>query len=173
MTDRIERLERSNRRLYALLAIIVGGLALMIFTGAANPPGFSKSISAESFVLVDGEGTTRAFFSMSKGRPMLSMLSADGKPALLITMNKGLAGLSLFDQKDDRQLTMACGNGNSQIAFFNGKGAERLRISEENVLTGIYLKAQDKNRMVLGITEDHQSGLVFTDETGKALWSAP
>ena len=60
VTQRPDRLERENRRLKGIGAVVLVGLAAMVLMGQDTPGKVAMVVEAEKFVLVDAEGRTRA-----------------------------------------------------------------------------------------------------------------
>jgi len=71
MVDRLDRLERQNHRLRALLAAISVACAAGVLMGLAGPS--AGSLEAREFVLRDNKGQLRGRFFLDQGDPSLEM----------------------------------------------------------------------------------------------------
>jgi hypothetical protein len=82
--ERLNRLERQNRRLRVmLLAVIViagGGVLLSSVSGVrAQAPAWRRTVEAEKFVLRDANGKTRAVLGTAKSKAFLDLNESSGK----------------------------------------------------------------------------------------------
>ena len=84
VAERLERVERENRRLKRWGAVALIGIAAVVLTGQAKA---SRVVQAEKFVVQDAEGKVRAELGTFP----------DGKMALV-----------LFDQKEKSALSFGC-----------------------------------------------------------------
>jgi hypothetical protein len=76
ITERLDRLERENRRLKRL------GLASLAVMGSVLVMGQSPAkriLEANEFILRDASGSVRATLKMDKGEPLLTLLDSHGK----------------------------------------------------------------------------------------------
>jgi hypothetical protein len=76
ITERLDRLEKENRRLKRL------GLAALAVMGAALVMGQSptnRTLEANEFILKDASGSVRATLKMNKGEPWLTLSGSNGK----------------------------------------------------------------------------------------------
>ncbi len=88
--DRLERLERQNRRmkLTGLATLVVVGAFLLM--GQASLSGTLSEVRARRFVLQDSRGRERAALDINSGAPGLVLLDANGKPrAVLAVLSDG------------------------------------------------------------------------------------
>ena len=60
MVQRLDRLERENRRLKLLGSLVLIGIATLLLMGQAKPNRVAKVIEAEKFILRDSSGSERA-----------------------------------------------------------------------------------------------------------------
>lgn len=103
LLQRIERLERSNRKLRrASIAIASGGLLLGLVGMAA--PAMCDTLYAERLVLRDPTGSQRIVADAYGGAPSFSVLSKEGR---------ALAKIGLAQ------------DGEPYLTFFDAKGAEK------------------------------------------------
>jgi hypothetical protein len=100
LEQRVESLERENRRLRRVFLLLpVAGL--LLGAGAAEVKDWKgKSVTAEKFILVDGDGRERAALSTGKGaEPVLEFYNKDH--SLLLNAGKspdnGVGFIQFFD----------------------------------------------------------------------------
>lgn len=92
---RLEALERQNRRMKRIAALVIAITASLLFMGqtAAN-----RTVEASVFKLVDGTGKTRALWAID---------DADGTPAFLLLDSKGsIRAMLSLDKYDSPQLSL-------------------------------------------------------------------
>ena len=95
LEERIERLERTNRR-YRLMFTLIGVIAVCaVGISATQGNDIPEVIFAKSFVAVDGQGQPKAVLSALQGAGNLKLVSeGEGHPAMLTLQDK--AGQPLF-----------------------------------------------------------------------------
>jgi len=83
VTERLDRLERQNRRLrLGLIAIALGSGAVFL---TAAMPSTMETVTAQKFVLVDGSGNQRAILAVDKdGQSSLALYDASGQRRLVL-----------------------------------------------------------------------------------------
>jgi len=147
--ERLERLERENRRLkyllFSLLFLVVG----VFFMGATTKKGSSipDEIKARKFTLFDEGGKVRAVLSMWQGVPVLALYDEEGK------FRAGLRG-----GKDVSCLDLDDGKGKVKVSL----GVKTSRPEEFIPLSEPYL-------VLYGIR--HEAGIDFYSNSG--LFSQP
>ena len=115
MEQRVERLERHNRRLevgMVVLAMVVGGMVALVlslvFLGATKwkprmaPPteAFGKVVRAQKFEVVDSNGAMRGIFDvLPDGNPGLVLVDKNGKTRASFSVLPDGSGLGLFDKE--------------------------------------------------------------------------
>lgn len=149
--ERIERLERNNRRLMAgLVAAVLLGIGVAATPTKSGVDAVAE-LRAQKFILVDDNGKTRAALSVSQAGPGLGLLDANGVLRATLGVNMGEPMLGLFDR--------------------NGEPCAGLTVSKEG--TGLSLADEHgKLRAVLGVTKAGPE-LELYDENDKSLWKAP
>ena len=147
LSERVDRLERQNRRLrWLLLGLPV--VALLIGAQAQQAVWKGKTVVAEEFILNDPNGKMRATLMLQKDAPHLFLLDSDGRvrvnlaadsegngPALfLVNKEKVVATLRSYKDQgplfglfaDDEKPILTAGrapqNGVGYVDFFDGKG---------------------------------------------------
>ncbi len=160
VVERLEKLEKQNRRLRAGGAVFMLAVASLILMGQA--PSQSKTIEAQEFILRDGNHKARAKLSLVEGTPMLSLYDAnENVRARLVAGDR--PGLLFFDAERSgpyAKVRLAIGVGD-----MGGGPAD----SGPHFLL---FDASGRGRAELFVT-DSRSGLFFHDEKGKVLFKAP
>ena len=173
LTERLDRLERENRRWRragAGVLIVIAAFALM---GQAIQ-GVPKAMEAERFVLRDTGGRVRAALGMeADGSVGLWLLDSAGKTRAGVGVSReGSPVMALADQtgKSRLSLTLTDGPGLSL------RDQDRTRISLSVLAegSGIYVWDQaGRERVVLIVAADGSQVLGFRDKDGKVIWKAP
>jgi len=155
LVQRLDRLERQNRWLMRIGALVVVGITAVVLMGQARPSKVAKVIEAEKFVLLDTNGMVR------------------GKLAI---GGDGASGLLLYDGNGIRRVTLSAStNYISGLGLNDTSGKRRAGLS---VHPGGYLSLTfaDRNeiqRAVMGVMPNGASGLTFSDKEGKIIWKSP
>src|SRR5574337_355803 len=121
VVQRLEHLERENRRLKRLGGFLIFGVAAVVLMGETKG---ARVIEAEKFVLRDLVGKTRAVPStMPDGSVGLAILSADGKSLSLSAEGDGTMGLTMYDKsKKLRAEIFTLADGSAGLALYDASG---------------------------------------------------
>ena len=86
ITQRLDRIERQNRRLkLGIFAIVLGFGAYFLIVGRQPT---SQTVTARKFLLVDHNGKTRASLAMNGfGQPEFRLLDTSGKVQAIVILN--------------------------------------------------------------------------------------
>lgn len=140
--DRLDRLERANRRYR--LALAAAGLLCFGWAACSVGPQAKNVLSAERFVLLAADGSEKATLELdSKGNPMLQL--RNGQASALLTTN----GPSLLLRGPDGKTGAFVG--------IDSKNSSRLELSSHRLLDGVRLSAH----------EDGSSGVYVLDVNGR------
>jgi hypothetical protein len=109
LNERLERLEKDNRRLKR-----VGMVAVLIAAGlgaiAATRPT-PERITAHEVDIVGSRGNTRIILSASSNSPSIALVDAQGKPrAAVIVSTDGMASISITDAQGHPSVLMGEGS---------------------------------------------------------------
>jgi len=183
--QRVARLERERRAWRIGVGAVVAGLFL---AGATASPGVDE-VRARRIVVVDAQGTERAFLGLGlDGSPELALRDAQGKERAFLTLGTGGSPwLALRDARGKGQaiLSVLPGEGPG-LALRDAQGKERIALDvlrDRNPRLAL-LHAQGKDRAILGAAELEgirtgvaerrpESSLVLFDANGTVLWRAP
>jgi hypothetical protein len=130
LADRVERLERSNRRLRLGLALAVVAslvacaaaagavLSAHVMPDAVAARSVPEEVKARRFVLVDEAGLPRAVLERAEsGGPQLLLTDAEGDMELgLFAVPGGIRGLALYDGDATRAAMTASPGGAATVA---------------------------------------------------------
>jgi hypothetical protein len=156
IVNRLEQLERDNRRLrrYAttmlvVVAMVLGlGSALIWYSVRAGLPGSPLTVSARQFVLRDSEGNVRGAWGLDEDGSVRLALSDAGERqrVRLSLLQDGSAGLSFADSADRKLAVLGLlPDHTTNLALTDPAGIPRA---------------------VLGVAPDGSSNLVFADRAG-------
>ena len=125
---RIARLERENRRLKQAGLLLAAAAGCILFAGQAAPA--RKTVQAESFVSIDGEGRPRAMLGVDDGVPSLRMTDAQGRTVVELAVPKfsDKPALYLHDPQLSTQVELAM-TMNGPVLHFNDKSGNRIRLA--------------------------------------------
>lgn len=133
---RVARLEKTNRRLLALLTLLTVIAVAVLLLGAAQKPSLQQ---ATEFQLLDESGAVRAGLSLK-----------DGQPGLYLRDETGVERVSLFHQADGSGLHVSDADGVTRIGvvqFAHGGGGVALHGPESRGAAVLYYKNSGSLRL--------------------------
>ena len=156
IVNRLEQLERDNRRLrrytttmLVVMAMVLGlGAALIWYSVRSGLPGSPLIVSARQFVLRDNEGTTRGAWGLGEdGAVRLVLNDGEGRQRVRLSLLRdGSAGLSFADSADRKLAVFGLlPDYTTNLALTDPAGIPRV---------------------VLGVSPNGSSNLVFADRSG-------
>jgi hypothetical protein len=123
---RIESLERQNRRwmrIGAAALVAIAGAGVMSMRPACN------SVSAERFVLLDGQGHQRALLTAYEtgGAPQLALYDKKGRAVATLGVEKTGAFLALADANAEKSVRygVGCASSNGDACGKPGDGGNK------------------------------------------------
>jgi hypothetical protein len=180
MLQRLERLERSNRRLkLGGLAVLIGLAALGVM-GQARPP--LQVVEAQEFVVKDAGGVVRARLGASPSAVSLSLSQEGGRANLVVSGGRGQgAHLAVADSagKVKGLLLLSPETVGLYLSPVDATGPPRSpRVVFEvlNQGTGgfaFYDRNGQTRALVGAVSDDGSSLVVVQDAAGKPVWKAP
>lgn len=157
LVQRLDRLERENRWLKRIGAVVLAGLTAVILTGQATLRKVPRVVEAEKFVLKDAKGDVRGMLMMAPdGSPSLALfgqgtvllsVGADGEPSLAL-LGKDKKGVAAIGVGSD---------GSPGLAIMDKSG--KLRAAMGSVKHGP--------------TRTPIHSLTLFNKDGKVVWKAP
>ncbi|MBI2193749.1 MAG: hypothetical protein HYU36_17375 [Planctomycetes bacterium] len=161
----------------AVLAGLIGGaLGSRVFAPepsmARDPSQRVKALYAETFVLVDAEGRTRAQLVLQQpSSPSLTVLDEEGKTrAGLVLRGEGHPTFGLFGREQKAAAILAIGDrtvetGDSGVES-REEGGPFLRLKSGNGKAGLFLSVDPTPRLVLLDVEGRARALLALDGEG-------
>jgi len=192
---RIDRLERQNRSVKRLTAVLFFVITALVVTGISVPRKVAKEIEAERFVLRDASGKVRASLGFSedermgltlfdksgKNRIWLGVLDKNNTVSLALRNQKGelRVGIGVTEEssmmiaygKDDKaNFLLSTDDGGSISLMRKGELWGYLGALDEDV--GISFFKNDEIRAKLGLDSKGVQELKFFDKEENVIWSA-
>jgi hypothetical protein len=126
--ERLNKLEKRNRRLSLALALLMVLAGCVIFSGARFF-GRGRTLTARRIVLKDDTGTTRAILGMRSAGPGLTLYDENGEniQALLTVVRTGPL-LTLYDANGTTRVLLGVTPKGATLAFNDPKGKLRAAI---------------------------------------------
>lgn len=104
VTERLNKLERQNRRLRAGVLAMALAVSAVFLTASLPLPWTVRTVRAQKFVLVDAGGKTRAVLTSGKnGNPSFSLYDAKERPRATLA----LKSFRLFDANGKVRVTLS------------------------------------------------------------------
>ncbi len=148
--ERLDRLERTNRRLVAALSLFASLAIIALGIGATRKD--ARSLDAGRILLRDPSGTIRARLGADESGPSLIFLDKDGAERLRIeTPDDGPSLMTLTTSHDARP-----------------KRAVRLRMTKDGWATLSFLDGEKQERLTFGLGYDGEPRLRMNSKDGKA-----
>jgi len=158
--ERLERLEkelvrtrRCNRWLLTALSIVAGICVLVGIFELKTAEGQigGKIISANTFILEDGNGKVRALLGLDKFGPTLSMLDLNGEVRIELGMGRSGPQLALFDEDSKIRAYLNLNIGDPALTLYD---------------------KTDEIRAALGVS-DHGSFMQLYDTSSRLIYKVP
>src|SRR5262249_25740471 len=154
VTQRLDRLERENRRLKGIGAVVlvglaaVAGLAADVLMGQAGK--VAKVVEAEKLALLDGSGRERAALLFINGVPGFTLSDKDGDVRMRLSLHEdGSPALGLIDKNGAQRASLSITANGERVTLGFGDTA-------------------GKQRVTLGLGPSGSLGLFMGDEAERA-----
>jgi hypothetical protein len=180
LLERLERLERSNRRLKICGLAVLLGVAAVGLMGQARPA--LQTVEAQEFVVKDAGGVVSARLGASQSGTILSLSHEGGRANLGVAGGRGQgAHLAISDSagKVKGLLLLNPETVGLYLSPVDATGPPRSpRVVFEVLSQGTggfaFYDRNGQTRALLGATADDGSSLVAVqDAAGKPVWKAP
>jgi hypothetical protein len=123
LSNRLDRLERENRRLKVYGSAVLLGVAGALCMGLAAAP--SKKLEAEIIVLKGPHGKAQMILGVGEEGPALTLVDKDGKLRVNIDASVDGPGIDLLDAKESpRAQLMVTEDQGPLLNFTDSKGAQ-------------------------------------------------
>ena len=164
LVERVERMERQNRRIKfsgAVVLVLAAGTLLM---GQASP--MRRVVEAEEFVLRDESGVKRGALAVLPGGVAgLAISDRSGEPRVSLTVYHGGEPVLTLSDKDGRSRASLVLLPDGSPSFYLKDQSGKVR----SVLGAISLQAMQTGE----ITQRSESSIVLFSKEGKAVWKTP
>ncbi len=198
MTQRLDRLERENRRFKRAGAALLVGLAAVFVMGQALPAKVAKVVEAQVFSVRDMSGTVRATLGASPDgtpyltlfdknvkmravlqlkedqSPFFSLLAPDGKAIAQMRLEQDGSGtVQLFDGKQEGSIVVIATPKSPGVGFANREGKVRVSLGVTDGFSLLDLSGSDgKSGISLSVHPDGRANMLISGQDGKPIWSA-
>jgi len=168
LTQRLDRLERENRRLKRIGGVAVIGLAAVALMGQTMPGKVAKVVEAEQFVLRDASGTIRGrLHTSSNGIAGLFLSSGTASAGLRV----GADGLAILAMSEHGEPRVVLGNhkNSPEVLLIDKSNKVRVKLEIEGdgePRLALYDGARQP-RVAVGTQSDGGPGVVLLDENGR------
>ena len=159
--ERIERLERTNRR-YRLMFTLLGVVAICaVGISATQDDGIPDVIQAKAFEVVDDEGKRLAKLYDNQGNGILETFNDKGRQIVMLGVSVNRAGfVSIFNDKGKQLVRLGTREGYGGIITYNGKGNTIVELG--SVLDGksTITVSDDKGKRMIMLASDENGGAI-------------
>ncbi len=167
LEQRLVRLERANRRMKRIGALVLMVAAAVVLSGAANGKDLSD-LEVGSLTLKDKDGKTRAALGVSAcGAVGLLLTDKAGKTrAHLVVEANGSPVLALTDKDGKTRAHLYVGVDGSPVLALSDKDGQTMAQAALGVITTVDKRTGAETKTTAGT-------LTLFDAKGKVLWQAP
>jgi hypothetical protein len=172
LQERMESVEKQNKRLKGYMALLVLSLLAIAVMGAkaGTKDGHFRQIVAEGLTIVDGAGQEliRIGFSKSEGTGM-TILNRAGKEVLGIGIaaDEQGSGILVSDKEGRPRIGLGMDEGLPSIAIVDQKGDKILAIGgDERGYGFVVMDENEVERVGMGFKEGN-AGLAIYDDNGE------
>jgi hypothetical protein len=159
---RLDRLERSNRRLRAIVVglSVILGFTIVVTLRPAQAEAQGRAVTAQAFLLVDDAGQVRADLAMVDGSPRLAMWQPGGREPV-VRLGTEVDGSSYL-------VMWRPGAEQAAIALRSDKVAG-------NFVTNFIMGELQSGEIFMSTSTDGRqpTANIFPPGGGTAVWSAP
>jgi hypothetical protein len=171
--ERLERLERTNRRLTWGMGLTGLAALLVVAAGMARTETVPRKLKAHSFELVDDQGERRGAMFVTEHGSQLGL--CDPKGNVRVSLDVGELGplLNFSDAEQHSMISLHAGDAGSQLSVSDSRGKDRIYLGtgkkdEPNLI--LFDKA-GKTRAVVRVA-NNVSMMGTADEDGKTLFDS-
>ena len=122
LADRLTRLERENRRLKRIGAVVLIGIVAVVVMGQAKRPEVHDVLAAKQFILKDGDGKDRARLRMLGETVEFAMLDGESSEAIRLTADHDGGAWLLLGGR----ISLACDDKFAQMYVADERGPNGL-----------------------------------------------
>jgi|SRR2546421_7799607 len=162
---RLDRLERSNRRLKMAVSVCsLGAIAMMLMGATSTAP---KVVDAEKIILRDSTGNERGQLFANDNAWGLVLFNKNGTKAASLVVSAGLNAVILYDQNGNLRQTITTNLDQSEWNIFHpGSESAQFGIIDNGEGTALSFRNRANNPQVeLGVSSKGSS-LNLSDSNG-------
>jgi hypothetical protein len=169
--ERIERIEKQNRRLKnTMFLLVLSFLALAVMGAKAGPnDGHFRQIIAERITFIDGTGQERMLIGSSEDGTGIRILNKAGKKALGIgiTGDEGGSGILVADKEGRPRIGLGLDEGIPSVVMVDEYGKKIMAMGGDEKGYGfVIMDGNEVERAGMGF-KDGNAGVMIYDDTGK------
>lgn len=169
--DRIEKIEKQNRRLKNYMVFLVLSFLALAVMGAKTGPndGHFRQITAERISFVDGAGQERMLIGYSEEGTGIKVLNKAGKKVLGIGINADEegSGILVADKEGRPRIGLGLDEGVPSVVMINENEKKILAMGGDEKGYGfVVMDENEVERAGLGF-KDGDTGIVIYDDQGK------
>jgi len=169
--ERIERIEKQNRRLKnTMFLLVLSFLALAVMGAKAGPnDGHFRQIIAERISFVDGAGQERMLIGSSEEGTGIKVLNKAGKKVLGIGIagDEGGSGILVNDKEGRPRIGLGLDEGVPSVVMVNENGKKILAMGGDEKGYGfVIMDDNEMERAGLGF-KNGDTGVMIYDDHGK------
>jgi hypothetical protein len=164
ISERLDKLERSNRRLEGLLSIVFCCVGAVWVMGAAVP----KVLEAEKFVLRDSGGAERGEIFGTETSRGIVFFNKNGERGLALVVNDQMNALILADQNGNLRESMSVEKDKSSLDIYR-PGSNTAQFQVIDTAQGTAVTVRDRanvDRVSLGESEKG-AAMTMMDKDGR------
>jgi hypothetical protein len=180
LVQRLDRLEKRNRRLNGGLIAALTAFSAIVLMGQASPS--PRVVEAQKFVLKDADGNVRGWLAIIGKGSELTLGNANAQPMISLEVSTDSGDLHFYGSRRSG-MNFGINSGNPSISILNadGQGGAGITFAKN----GPSLKLQDGNGFsaVVGTSEiqnnDRQAkytsaaSVTLFDKNKNVIWRAP
>jgi len=169
--ERMERIEKQNRRLKSCMVFLILTLLALAVMGAKAGPhdGHFRQIIAERISIVDGAGQEMIVIGTGKEGAGMRILNKAGKRVvgLGISADEGGNGILVADKQGRPRIGLGMDEGVPSVAMANENGKKILALGGDEKGYGLVIMDENEvERAGLGFKEGN-TGVVIYDDNGQ------
>jgi hypothetical protein len=179
ITERLENLEKQNRKLRLGLIVILLAAAAIMLMGQASVP---RTVEAQQFVLKDAKGKTRAQLYLTDTGPKFHLYASDGKIRAVVGATEDGGSLVLADSQATTKLLLATTNVDDIPEVYSQSEGIHMFVTPSG--PSILVSDDKKYKTQLGVSslvtektgESHKTSaasVVLFDREGKVIGRIP
>ena len=167
--ERLEKVEKQNRRLKQAGATVLTLCAAFVLMGQTSPK--SRTVEAEEFIVRDANGEMQMVLNTVEGRPFISLYDAN-TARVVLCISKGPA-LILRDANGTERASLGLVDGKSVLTLRDANEQARAVLWMEDTGPGLALYDANGTFGVGMLVNKNGPDFTLQDANGKHLFHAP